>query len=78
MRSQGAGGQPVNKTGSAVRLTHIPTGTAVSMQDSRSQHQNRERACMILRARLLALKLRQKVIETRESRLSQVKNTNRL
>ena len=52
MRASGAGGQHVNKTDSAIRLTHIPTGTVVSMQDSRSQHANRLNAWRILRAKL--------------------------
>lgn len=72
MRSRGAGGQHVNKTESAIRLTHLPTGITVSMQDSRSQHKNREQAWKILRARLTDLKLKREEQEARQARGEQI------
>ena len=70
-RASGAGGQHVNKTNSAVRLTHTPTGTVVSCQMERSQHRNREHAMAMLKAKLYDLELQKKNAELEELRDSQ-------
>lgn len=71
-RSSGAGGQHINKTESAIRITHLPTGTVVECQDERSQHKNRDKAMKILRSRILDAEREKQNKEIAGERKSQV------
>ena len=71
-RSSGAGGQHINKTESAIRITHIPTGTVVECQDERSQHKNRDKAMRVLKSRILEAERQKQASSIADERKSQV------
>lgn len=76
-RSSGAGGQHINKTSSAIRITHIPTGMVVECQDERSQYKNKDKAMKVLKSRLLKIEQDKQNAEISENRKSQVGSGDR-
>ncbi|MEQ8785590.1 MAG: peptide chain release factor 1 [Pirellulaceae bacterium] len=77
MRASGPGGQHVNKTSSAIRLTHIPTGVVVSMQDEKSQHKNRAKAMRVLKSRLYDIKKQEEDAKRASERKTQIGSGDR-